>query len=157
VYLYANDLNVIVVDWGEQAGGLDGNTRDRAQGVGVHTGTFMNYLVSMGNDNGRTHCIGFGMGAHICGFAGKQTDPPNQKLGHISGLEPLSDGYDYGDPTSRLYILDAEFVDAIHTCTGRHSFAESIGHADFYPNSGECGQPGCGIEGIVGNILFSVF
>ncbi|KAF4518311.1 hypothetical protein B566_EDAN005880 [Ephemera danica] len=149
MYLYVEDMNAIVVDWGDMAGGFDSNTRDRAAEVGRHSGTFMNYLYAMGGNNAITHCVGFGMGSHVCGYAGKTVfSANNPKISRITGLEPLSDGYDYGKPDERLYILDADFVDVIHTCSGRMSFSEPIGHADFYPMSGECGQPGCGLEGL---------
>ena len=47
----------------------------------------------------------------------------------------------------RLDTTDAEFVDVIHTNSGKIylgevSMLEAIGHVDFYPNGGQ-EQPGC--------------
>jgi hypothetical protein len=46
----------------------------------------------------------------------------------------------------RLDISDADFVQVIHTASGFLSFLESVGHADFYPNSGKAPQPPCSGE-----------
>lgn len=39
--------------------------------VGLFTGDFVNFLISQGVDLGKLHLIGFSMGAHIVGRAGR--------------------------------------------------------------------------------------
>jgi len=40
---------------------------------------------------------------------------------------------------------NAEFVDVIHTAAGTLGFESSVGHVDFFPNSGKDPQPGCAL------------
>ena len=66
------------------------------------------------------------------------------------GLDPAGPGYTWNDTDRRLDLTDAEFVDIIHTNAGSLleggvGFAESLGHADFFPNGG-LRQPGCNLE-----------
>lgn len=54
----------------------------------------------------------------------------------------------------KLDKSDAEFVDVIHTCSAVLGVEGTIGHVDFFPNSGYAPQPGCdGVQRIFGKIF----
>ena len=63
--------------------------------------------------------IGYGLGAHVAGFAGKKVQEGGKKkiVGRITGLDPANPGFDYDCPKFRLDKMDADFVDIIHTDT----------------------------------------
>lgn len=94
------------------------------------------------------YLIGYSLGAHVSGFAGKYTQSEyGWKIGRITGLDsaaPLFEGY------SGTYLTrtDADFVDAIHTSAGYRFLLGDLGfitpyaHVDFYPNNGT-NQPMC--------------
>jgi len=65
------------------------------------------------------HLIGFSLGAHVAGFAGKKVQESGKqlKVGRITGLDPASPGFDFDSPDVRLDKADAKFVDVIHTDT----------------------------------------
>ena len=61
--------------------------------------------------------IGFSLGAHVAGFAGKKVQEGGKKkiVGRITGLDPANLGFDYDSAKVRLDKTDADFVDIIHT------------------------------------------
>jgi len=60
------------------------------------------------------------------------------------GLDAAAPGYEaIPIHLPHLNKEDAQFVDCIHTSRGILGYFTSIGHADFYPNSGRAPQPGC--------------
>ncbi|GFT78306.1 lipase domain-containing protein, partial [Nephila pilipes] len=62
------------------------------------------------------HLIGFSLGAHLAGFAGKAIKTKLKGLiGRITALDPAGPNYYYADATQRLDATDASFVDVIHT------------------------------------------
>merc|ERR1719423_250220 len=88
------------------------------------------------------HLIGFSLGAHVSGHAGKRI-----KLKRISGLDPAGPLFENFPSSVRLDSSDAEFVDVIHTNAdsllwGGLGAYEPMGHVDFYPNGGRM-QKGC--------------
>ena len=85
------------------------------------------------------HCIGFSLGAQICGHIGK-----NIKLKRITGLDPAGPGYEYLPITEKLHVLDAEFIDIIHT-NSLLSFSSPIGDVDFYLHRGGLFQDNGGL------------
>lgn len=89
-------------------------------------------------------CIGFSLGSHVCGFAGKHTT-----LSRITGLDPAGPWFAKYDPVARLNRDSAKFVDVIHTDGGGlaayYGMMTPSGHVDFYPNGGR-DQPGCWTE-----------
>ena len=79
---FQEDANIFLVDWGVGAANLyypssAANTRV----VGAAVAKLMGRLVDeRGFDPDMLWCIGFSLGAHSCGFAGKRT-----KIGRIQG------------------------------------------------------------------------
>ncbi|XP_068632675.1 lipase member H-like [Battus philenor] len=69
----------------------------------------------------------------------------NSEVHRITGLDPARPLFEFPllPKDFRLEKSDARFVDIIHTCGGYFGYKYSQGHADFYPNGGKCGQPGC--------------
>jgi len=140
------DCNFISVDWGVLAVGP--NYFAAANNVfvaGLDLGNFVNYLVAQGGSISRFHLIGFSLGAHVVGYAGKVA----RNIPRITGLDPAYPAFSVEDTDTRLDTSDAVFVDVIHTNSGNLlegalSFPQPIGHVDFFPNGGNS-QPGCGV------------
>lgn len=94
-------------------------------------------------DLGRTHIIGFSLGAHVAGFAGSELPG----LYRITGLDPAGPLFESQHPDARLDDTDAKFVDVIHSngenlILGGLGSWQPMGHVDFYPNGGRV-QTGC--------------
>ncbi|XP_041674331.1 pancreatic lipase-related protein 2 [Drosophila eugracilis] len=87
------------------------------------------------------HLIGFGLGAHVAGFAGNFLS--NNKLEHITALDPAKPLYLVNDTAQKLDPSDAKFVDVIHTDVMMLGLLDPVGHVDFYLNMGVT-QPNCG-------------
>jgi pimeloyl-ACP methyl ester carboxylesterase len=84
------------------------------------------------------HLIGHSLGAHIAGNAGRFL---NGQLSRVTGLDPAGPHFPVVAPDA-LKPDDARFVDVVHS---DDIFGSLIprGMADFYPNRGTRGQPGC--------------
>lgn len=142
------NVTVLVVDWGR--GALSFATGGNARLVGAQVAYLLKYLLEKNLVVDRDiHIVGFSLGAHIAGYAGKRLLKDGFKLGRITGLDPgdLPIGgriFETADKSARLDLTDAHFVDTIHTDTKGLGIERPIGHLDFYPNGGS-DQPGCGI------------
>lgn len=88
------------------------------------------------------HLIGYGLGAHIAGYAGNFL-PVQYRLQHITGLNPAKPFYLSNDTSEKLDPSDANFVDVVHTDVIMLGLLEPVGHVDFYVNMG-ISQPNCG-------------
>ena len=95
----------------------------------------------------KVHCIGHSLGAHVCGYAGKEV-----KLKRISGLDPAGPRFMLSNQGQRIDKNDAELVDIIYTDAGKLSLGSSVGHMNFFPNSGS-NQPGCEIQTTIGGVV----
>lgn len=114
----------------------------------VHNSRFvarcLAYLLLNANaDLSKAHLIGFGIGAHVAGFAAKMMQTLNIRVKRISALDPAKPLYLTDNIQSRLDKSDADFVDVIHTDVFLHGILKPLGHVDFYANAGVA-QPGCG-------------
>ena len=145
------DYNICTVDWSEGAnvGTFNLDYPKAAQNtrvVGDVTGQLIDWLSkSKGYKNDKITCIGHSLGAHICGYAGKEVK--NGALKRISGLDPAGPYFEYLPDYVRLDKGDASFVDSIHTdgqpiYSAGFGMLQAISDADFYPNGGH-NQPGC--------------
>uniref|UniRef100_A0A1I8AM64 Lipase domain-containing protein n=1 Tax=Steinernema glaseri TaxID=37863 RepID=A0A1I8AM64_9BILA len=105
----------------------------------------------------RVRLVGFSLGAHVAGFAGKQFN--ETRIGSIYGLDPAGPLFTAGNPNrfykpvpaeERLDRNDADYVEVLHTSGDDFMYAGAgspfqFGDVDFYANGGEH-QPGCQIE-----------
>ena len=109
--------------------------------------------------------VGFSLGAHVVGFAGKALQADGRTgLRRIIALDPAGPLYANGDPLAttpdtRLNASDAKFVQCMHgngepLTSGGAGTMQPMGHVDFYANGGQV-QPGCapGIKRAIGDIL----
>lgn len=108
------------------------------------TGNLLRQIYS-GLSGDRLYVVGFSLGAHVAGFAGKNFPG----IARISGLEPAGPGYFPTSAAHRLDKTDAKFVDVIHTNAQNSDYDYyhfgyplTVGHVDFYVNDGS-NQPGC--------------
>ncbi|XP_054157498.1 pancreatic lipase-related protein 2-like [Oppia nitens] len=154
-YFLGYNFNVIIYDWKIPASDDNYfNSAFNTQIVGSMLAYFIRTLNTMGVNLQNIHLIGHSLGAHVCGFAGKNfTDP---KIGQISGLDPA--GFGFWSTNKRLLPSDAKLVVVTHTSGGLTKWdgsyddliqmsgylgqSDSLGHYDFRPNGGT-GQPGC--------------
>lgn len=60
----------------------------------------------------------------------------------FSGLDPAGPSFSMENKDNRIDTSDAKFVQIIHTNAGTFGWNQSLGHADYWPNSGDS-QPGC--------------
>lgn len=140
-YLNAGDFNFIAVDWLAGAKTLNyAKARHRVREVGEALAIFIDHLVDMGMNLEHLILVGHSLGAHVCGFAGKNTK--TGELPYIVGLDPALPFFSLKHTGHRLTYTDAKYVQIIHTSGGFLGIKHPIGHADFYPNYG-CKQPGC--------------
>ena len=152
--LNKSDYNVFAIDWSKGAKTINylkaaADTRT----VGPLVADFIKKLANLtGASPSTMHCVGHSLGAHICGFVGKNIKSP--KLAQISGLDPAGPGFSKN--VTRLHQTDASLVTVIHTSAGflttegyvpieLRGFlgtTDHLGDFDFWPNGGTK-QPGC--------------
>ena len=83
--LNKEDTDVIVMDYGEGATGLMATGNARL--VGAQLAYLLKNLFKLRRRNGkRAHIIGFSLGAHAAGYAGKRLTQDGYKIGRITGL-----------------------------------------------------------------------
>ena len=80
-------------------------------------------------------CVGFSLGAHLCGQLGHHVH-----LNHIYGLDPPGPIISKFD--IKLKLDDADLVEVFHTNAGGFGIKSSLGDRDFYFNGGRK-QPYC--------------
>ncbi|KAG7310881.1 hypothetical protein JYU34_003713 [Plutella xylostella] len=141
-FLDVQDCNVIVVDWSRLASGTYNSAANGVPDIGRHLGNFLVWLVGQTGSNwNNVHLVGFSLGAHVVGNAGRTA---GRRPRRITGLDPA--GPRWGGNNNALNRNDGQYVEAIHTDGGLLGIMDSIGNADFYPNGGRNPQPGCRIS-----------
>jgi len=143
-YLKGQDVNFISVDWEKIAAGPDYSTAvDNVKRIGELTSSMITFLHKYGTAEEKFHLVGFDLGAHA---AGKAADTVDFAFARVTGLDPVYRGFSLFNTANRLDSDDAMSVDVIHTNSGSDdssvSFADAIGHQDFYVNGGKV-QLGC--------------
>ncbi|KAJ8736512.1 hypothetical protein PYW08_007168 [Mythimna loreyi] len=138
-FLLTNDVNVIVLDWRIIANSNYTTAKGRTAEVGRELGQFVNWLAGLGLSYNRVHLVGFCLGGHLVGNAGRET---GSKVQRITALSPAGLLWDF-DP-NRLTPTDARYVEVIHTEITSFGYSGLCGDADFYPNGGS-NMPGCWI------------
>lgn len=141
-YLGRGGWNVMLLDWSPLSKVDKYLTAvQNADHVGQWFAEFFNEMISKNlTDSTTTHLVGFSIGSHIAGLIGKRV---NGTLAKIFALDPAYPLYYRRNSNDRLDVNDAEFVQVIHTSGNFISFEDSVGHVDFYPNSGKLPQPLC--------------
>lgn len=141
-FLIKDDVNIIRVDW--SAGAQTINyilAAYRVPKVGRVLGNFIDFLNVNGVlDMKDVTIIGFSLGSHVAGFAGKNVQ--RGKINMIIGLDPAGPFFNGKDADGRLDYLDAKYVEVIHTNMGYTGMSKLIGHTDIIANGGT-NQPGC--------------
>ncbi|XP_055386258.1 endothelial lipase-like [Condylostylus longicornis] len=144
-YLKHGKHNIIVIDWSSAAINLNYvAARFKVENVGKQVAELIDFLNNYAklsfND---IHLIGHSLGAHVCGFIGKNVK--NGRIPIIFGLDPALPLFQYIEKNKRLSNDDAFYVETIHTNGGFLGFMDPIGISSFYPNYGSQ-QPGCGLD-----------
>ncbi|XP_075969260.1 pancreatic lipase-related protein 2-like [Anticarsia gemmatalis] len=138
-FLAVQDCNVIVVDWGALANTAYSTAAAGTPNVGEHLGTFLTWLFNTAGGNwNQVHLVGFSLGAHVVGNAGRRT---GNRPARITGLDPARPGW--ANSANRLSRGNGQYVEAIHTDGHLLGIFIPVGDADFYPNGGKNPQPGC--------------
>lgn len=140
--LAQGNFNVIVVDWRNLANSNYPTAAAGVPSVGQHLGNFIQWLFNTGGGNwNNIHLIGFSLGAHIVGNAGRQV---GGRPIRVTGLDPA--GPLWANNANALNRNAGTYVEAIHTDGGILGIFNPIGHADFYPNGGRNPMPGCAVN-----------
>ncbi|CAD6996071.1 unnamed protein product [Ceratitis capitata] len=138
---YAGNYNVFTVDWGRGAVTDYLTASYRVKPVGKVLAKFIDFLQrEAGIRYEDLHVIGFSMGAHIAGIAGKHVQ--TGRLPVIYALDPALPFFRYENFDERVAITDADYVEVVHTSVGSYGYDRPLGHVDFYVNYGSA-QPGC--------------
>ncbi|XP_013149425.1 PREDICTED: pancreatic lipase-related protein 2-like [Papilio polytes] len=139
-FLAVQDANVIVVDWNRVANSNYNTAVRGVPNVGQHLGNFLVWLINNAGGNwNNVHLIGFSLGAHVVGNAGRTA---GRRAARVTGLDPA--GPQWGGNSNALNRNSGVYVECIHTDGRLLGIMDAIGHADFYPNGGRNPQPGCG-------------
>ncbi|XP_046962374.1 pancreatic lipase-related protein 2-like [Vanessa cardui] len=140
-FLRNQDINVIVVDWSTFASQTYSVAAGAVPSVGASLASVITALVGAKAIALNTlHLVGFDLGAHVVGFAGRNLDG---KVARITGLSPAAQNW--GSNSQRINKNDALYVEIIHTdAVGilGHGIGDPVGDVDFFVNGGT-GQPGC--------------
>lgn len=85
-YYLQEDANIVLVDWQKGAAGPSYiSAAANTQLVGRQLALLLMDMMSMGLDPSHVHIIGFSLGAHIAGYAGRSIQKKKQKVGRITG------------------------------------------------------------------------
>ncbi|XP_067839644.1 endothelial lipase-like isoform X1 [Heptranchias perlo] len=148
--------NVIVVNWLERAHQLYTVAVNNSEAVGREIAMLVDWLQQVTEiPLQKVHMIGYSLGAHVAGFAGKAA---KNKIGRITGLDPAGPLFEGAAPDKRLSPDDADFVDVLHTFVYGTlgvsiGIEQPVGHIDVYPNGGSF-QPGCGLHDVINAIAY---
>nr|BAH59276.1 cochineal major allergen [Protortonia cacti] len=143
IYLYAENVNVIMVDWSMYSQTCNYNSTSYVviPKVAKALSDLMKLLTGYGAVPQKNfHVIGFLHGAHIAGIAGKYISP--LRISRISGLDPVGYNID-GTALPVLQNGDADFIDVIYTSIEYYGTQRQIGDLSFYPDRGTHPQKQC--------------
>ena len=110
--------------------------------VGSRIVEFMSFLMVNDFLSGpeEVHLIGFSIGAHMAGLAGRNMFyQTHKKIGRITGLDPSPQF----KSQHKLVESDAAFVDVTLTSMGFLTKKKRFGDVQFYMNGGGPHQPNC--------------
>ncbi|XP_075970569.1 lipase member H-like [Anticarsia gemmatalis] len=148
-FLEKDDVNVIVLDWSRLANRSYTTAKGGTAAVGRGLGQFVNWLVANGfSAYDRIHLVGFSLGGHLVGNAGRET---GGSVIRVTALDPA--GPLWSRDNGRVVATDGQYVEVIHTNTGFLGYTDPCGDADFYPNGGSS-MPGCWLSSCSHNRAF---
>ncbi|KAK9892110.1 hypothetical protein WA026_018313 [Henosepilachna vigintioctopunctata] len=138
------DCKVVVVDWSGVANQEYAFAVYSTESVGKLIADVLTRLtVDLQTPVHKVLLIGYSVGAHVCGFAGKHyAEKTHHKLPKIIALDPAGVLFVLRPEHKKLNRYDAEIVQVIHTDGGKIGLTQPYGTIDFYPNGG-LNQPGC--------------
>ncbi|GBP72516.1 Pancreatic triacylglycerol lipase [Eumeta japonica] len=141
-YLNKLDVNVITVDWRRLALSDYTTAALGVPAVGRGVGEFLVWLnTNFGARFDNMHLVGFSLGAHLVGNAGRAA---GGRIARVTGLDPAGPLWNYN--SNRLGPNDGVYVEAIHTdggySVGGLGIGSAIAQVDFFPNGG-ISQPAC--------------
>ncbi|CAB3260702.1 unnamed protein product [Arctia plantaginis] len=141
-YLGQGETNVIVLDWRRLALSDYVTAANGVPAVGRGLGQFINFLSSVTGANLNTfHLVGFSLGAHLVGNAGREL---RGRVARVTALDPAGPLWNLN--RNRVSSDDGVYVEAIHTdggyTVGGLGIGRNVANADFYPNGG-ISMPGC--------------
>ncbi|XP_073960380.1 pancreatic triacylglycerol lipase-like [Choristoneura fumiferana] len=140
-YLNKMDCNIITVDWRRLAQSDYTTAALGVPAVGRGVGQFLRFLNQVtGARFNNMHLIGFSLGAHLVGNAGREL---GGQVIRVTGLDPAGPLWNYS--RDRIGPSDGGYVECIHTdggAVGGLGIGTAICDADFFPNGG-ISQPGC--------------
>ncbi|XP_021707253.1 lipase member H [Aedes aegypti] len=141
--LALGDFNMITVDWSVAAVTPNYISARNAVGpAGFGVGRLIDRLIELTGANvNNIYVIGFSLGAHVAGNAGKHF---NGRINTIIALDPAGPLFSAGQ-SDAVSPQDGLYVETIMTNAGLLGANEPLGQSNFYPNGGR-NQPGCGVD-----------
>ncbi|XP_045447660.1 pancreatic triacylglycerol lipase-like [Melitaea cinxia] len=136
-FLENDDVNIIVFDWSRLANQNYLTAKRAVVTLGKALGLFIKWLTSLGVPYDNIHIVGFSLGGHIVGNAGRNAGSSVKRITALDPASPL-----WNNDENCLRKTDAQYVEVIHTNTNMYGYEQPCGHADFYPNGGSL-MPGC--------------
>lgn len=141
-YFKRGPYNVFYVDWSKGAFKSYNISAANVKPAGEIIGDF---ILAANIPLDKVHLISKGLGAMVAAFIGKRTvEKTRKKILRITAADPRNAKFEHRHVSKRmrLSVIDAQFVEVIHTDVGNFGFTDTIGHADFFPNGGYM-QPDC--------------
>lgn len=111
--------------------------RNRVGTTGIAVSKFIEWL---GVNYNTLHLVGYGLGAHVAGIAGKNT--VRGRINRIIGLDPAKPLFNENASGYRISAGDAILVEIFHSNGGQLGIFTPIGDVDYYINNGR-NQPEC--------------
>lgn len=134
--------DTIIVDW-HFADAVYGQSIDNLRVIGAMIG----YMISEHELESKALCVGFSLGAHLCGEAGKWLQKHGKRLSECHLLDPAAPGFDGCGDELVASRNDCDLVLALHTSqnTSHHNPFQILltqgygtrykaGHCDFWIN-----------------------
>lgn len=113
------------------------NARYRVATAGIAVSRFIEW---MGLNYETLHLIGYDLGAHVAGIAGKNS--ARGRVQRIVGLDPSRQLFNENTSVNRLNAGDARLVEIFHSNGGQFGVFQPYGDIDYYINNGRI-QPEC--------------
>ncbi|CAK1553356.1 unnamed protein product [Leptosia nina] len=141
--LLGDNPSVLILDTRESFSRGYVSSALQVSGLAYTLFSFIKNLSLTGFPVTRIHLIGFSLGAHVAGIAGRLVKKKlNRSLQKITALDPARPCF--LKPSSyRLKRDDASFVYVLHTSSGVVGLEQPLGHVDVYANGVDSAQPEC--------------